>query len=65
MVCRGLLLVLHRTGEIELPPVRFRTPNPFLRRTAPAPMLIDATPITGEARVALKELATFVAWRDR
>jgi geranylgeranyl diphosphate synthase type I len=26
---------------------------------------LDATPITGEARVALKELATFVAWRDR
>ncbi|HZP28606.1 MAG TPA: polyprenyl synthetase family protein [Acidimicrobiia bacterium] len=26
---------------------------------------LDATPITDDARVALKELATFVAWRDR
>jgi hypothetical protein len=47
MVCRGLLLMLHRAGEIELPPVRFKTPNPFIRRAAPAPMLIDTTPLTG------------------
>jgi hypothetical protein len=47
MVCRGLLLMLHRSGEIELPPVRFKTLNPFLRREPPAPMLIDTTPITG------------------
>jgi geranylgeranyl diphosphate synthase type I len=26
---------------------------------------LDATPITDDARVALKELATYVAWRDR
>src|SRR5438477_1483431 len=52
MVCRGLLLMLHRAGEIELPPIRFQTLNPFVRRTAPAPMLIDTTPIVG----ALKEL---------
>jgi Domain of unknown function (DUF4338) len=47
MVCRGLLLMLYRAGEIELPPVRFKTLNPFLRREPPAPMLIDTTPITG------------------
>jgi hypothetical protein len=47
MVCRGLLLMLHRAGEIELPPIRFRTLNPFVRRVAPAPMLIDTTPIVG------------------
>ena len=47
MVCRGLLLLLHRAGEIELPPIRFRTLNPFVRREAPAPMLIDTTPIAG------------------
>ena len=52
MVCRGLLLLLHRAGEIELPPIRFRTLNPFVRRQAPAPVLIDTTPITG----ALREL---------
>lgn len=47
MVCRGLLLMLHRAGEIELPPIRFRTLNPFVRRAAPAPMLIDTSPILG------------------
>lgn len=47
MVCRGLLLMLHRAGEIELPPIRFRTLNPFLLREAPAPMLIDMSPIDG------------------
>ena len=47
MVCRGLLLLLHRAGEIELPPIRFRTLNPFVRREPPAPVLIDTTPITG------------------
>lgn len=50
MVCRGLLLMLHRAGAIELPPVRFQTPNPFLRRATPAPMLIDMTPVTGVLR---------------
>src|SRR6202158_1215911 len=52
LVCRGLLLMLHRAGEIELPPIRFQTLIPFVRRTTPAPMLIDTTPITG----ALKQL---------
>jgi Domain of unknown function (DUF4338) len=47
MVCRGLLLMLHRAGEIELPPVRFHTLNPFLQRATPSPMLIDTTPLTG------------------
>jgi hypothetical protein len=45
MVCRGLLLLLHRAGAIELPPIRFKTLNPFVRRESPAPMLIDTTPI--------------------
>jgi hypothetical protein len=47
MVCRGLLLMLHRAGQIELPPVRCQPPNPFIRRAAPPPMLIDTTPLTG------------------
>lgn len=50
MVCRGLLLMLHRAGEIELPPIRFRTLNPFVRRVAPAALLIDTTPIAGTLR---------------
>jgi hypothetical protein len=45
MVCRGLLLLLHRAGEIELPPVRYTPPNPLARRKAPAPVLIDTTPL--------------------
>lgn len=50
MVCRGLLLMLHRASEIELPPIRFKTLNPFLRREPPSPMLIDMAPITGSLR---------------
>lgn len=53
MVCRGLLLMLHRAGQIELPAVRFITRNPLLERQRPAPMLIDTTPVTvplGELR---------------
>ena len=46
MVCRGLLLMLHRAGEIELPAVRFITRNPLVERERPAPMLIDTAPIT-------------------
>src|SRR6266850_3616184 len=61
MVCRGLLLMLHRAGEIELPPIRFKTLNPFVRRAAPAPMLIDTTPIVG----ALKELRPIELQRVR
>ena len=47
MVCRGLLVMLHRAGQLELPPVRFQTRNPFVERAAPPPILIDTTPITG------------------
>jgi len=35
--------MLHRAGEIELPPIRFQTLKPFVRRATPAPMLIDTT----------------------
>ena len=52
MVCRGLLLRLHRAGEIELPPVRYTPPNPLAKRQPPTPRLIDSTPI----RVALRQL---------
>jgi hypothetical protein len=47
MVCRGLLLMLHRAGEIELPPVRYLPPNPLARREPPEPILIDMASITG------------------
>jgi hypothetical protein len=47
MVCRGLLLMLHRAGQIELPPVRYTPPNPLVRREPPQPMPIDTAPLTG------------------
>src|SRR5438034_11276079 len=47
MVCRGLLLMLHRAGQIELPPVRYTPPNPLAQRQRPASMFIDPTPIQG------------------
>jgi hypothetical protein len=45
MVCRGLLLMLHRAGEIELPAVRQVPLNPFVRRQRPQPLPIDMTPL--------------------
>lgn len=45
MVCRGLMLALHRAGHIELPPVRQVSRNPLARRRSPAPVEIDRTPI--------------------
>jgi hypothetical protein len=32
MVCRGMMLMLHRAGLIELPPVRQITRNPLANR---------------------------------
>jgi len=45
MVCRGLLLTLHRAGHIQLPPQHHRPPNPLARRARPAPTVIDTTPL--------------------
>jgi hypothetical protein len=39
MVCRGLMLQLHRGGFIELPPVRCINPNPLAQRRKPSPLL--------------------------
>ena len=47
MVCRGLMLELHRAGHIELPPVRCIPLNPLARRRRPAPVRIDQTPVHG------------------
>ena len=61
MVCRGLMLGLHRQGLIELPPRRRRPPNPLARRVPPKPVSIARTPVCG----ALKQLGalTFVPVR--
>jgi hypothetical protein len=47
MVCRGMLLLLDRAGQIELPPVKFVPHNPLVRRVRPAPVRIDTTPVEG------------------
>jgi hypothetical protein len=47
MVCRGLLLMLDRAGQIQLPPIKKRPNNPLARRPKPAPLLIDTHPIRG------------------
>ena len=47
MVCRGLLLMLDRAGQIELPPVKFVPRNPLAKRARPAPVPIDMTPLEG------------------
>lgn len=43
MVCRGMLLMLHRAGQIELPPVKRVRRNPLARRARPVRVLIDTT----------------------
>ncbi|HUV96586.1 MAG TPA: DUF4338 domain-containing protein [Acidobacteriaceae bacterium] len=45
MVCRGMLLMLERAGQIALPPVSYVRHNPLSKRARPAPVLIDKSPI--------------------
>jgi hypothetical protein len=47
MVCRGLLVMLERAGQITLPTVSYVRHNPLANRVRPAPLLIDSTPIEG------------------
>jgi hypothetical protein len=50
MVCRGMLLMLERAGQITLPPVTYVRHNPLSRRARPEPVLIDKTPIEDPLR---------------
>lgn len=50
MVCRGLMLALHRAGHIELPPRRRTPPNPLASRVRPKLVVIDDTPLRGRLR---------------
>lgn len=52
MICRGLMLGLHREDLIDLPALRRHPPNPFARRVGPAPLAVDCTPV----RCNLEEL---------
>jgi hypothetical protein len=47
MVCRGLMLALHRAGHICLPSQRRFPPNSLANRPRPAPVMIDTTPLRG------------------
>ena len=46
MVCRGLLLQLHRAGYIKLPPRKCTPNNPLANRKKPSKIRIDQTPIS-------------------
>jgi hypothetical protein len=45
MVCRGLMLLLHRSGHIELPARKLKPNNPFVNRKKPVEIEIDPSPI--------------------
>jgi hypothetical protein len=45
MVCRSLMLELHRAGLIELPPTRVTPPNNAITRPRAQPVLVDRTPL--------------------
>jgi len=45
VVCRGLLLWLHRARHIELPPPQWATEKPWRPRTSAPPVLIDTSPL--------------------
>jgi len=47
MVCRGLMLALHRAGHIELPALRRKPLNPLARRPTPPPVEVDRSPLSG------------------
>src|SRR5208283_2478042 len=47
MVCRGLLLMLHRAGEIELPAVKRVVRNRIAERQKPEPVIPDNRPVDG------------------
>ena len=45
MVSRSLMLALHRSGHIELPPPRFKVRNPLTHRKKPAAPQVDQSPV--------------------
>lgn len=51
MVCRGLLLMLHRAGQIELPPVKRVMRNRIAERARPARVLVEERAFQGSLGV--------------
>lgn len=60
MVCRSMMLKLHRDGHIELPSVRFAPPNPLAQRRASSLVSVDQTPLqsslTGLGAIELRQV---------
>jgi len=50
MVCRGLMLELHRAGFITLPPRKQSPHNPLAKRKEPGRVEIDRSPIMGQVK---------------
>ena len=50
MVCRGMLLMLERAGQIALPAVSYIRHNPLAQRPRPEPVPIDTTPLEDALR---------------
>ena len=48
MVCRGLMLELHRVGHIRLPAKKHHVNNPLVNRTKPAKITIDQSRVDGK-----------------
>jgi hypothetical protein len=48
MVCRGLMLELHRAGHIRLPAKKHHVNNPFVNRAKPAKITIDQSRVDGK-----------------
>ena len=48
MVCRGLMLELHRAGHIRLPAKKCNPDNPFIDRKKPAEVNVDQTALDGK-----------------
>jgi hypothetical protein len=54
MVCRGLMLALHRAGHIELPAKRFSPSNPLAKRVKPAcDFDVDERPVGSPLRTLM------------
>lgn len=53
MVCRGLLLLLHRAGEIHLPPTRCGLSRHWAEYERPEPVVPDNRPVRGPLRESL------------
>jgi hypothetical protein len=61
MVCRGLMLMLHREGLIELPPVRRVARNPLVERSARVLVSVDEAAL----QVSLAELGALAVRQVR